>query len=126
MRFLNFPERCSATSQTPPFIAKALRLLTKKPNSNRIAAKNKEILPNVTKFKVGELSTFIKDREFLTPLEEARLVIEEIIIPKNKAVDLVPRTSDFRKQQHELISHYQLTGVTIGKGNNKRLRILPR
>jgi len=96
-------------------IAKALRLITNKPKSSPLLMENEKIKI------VNSIS-----REFLTPLEEARLAIEEIIIPKNKAVDLFPRTSITRKQQHELISHYQLTGITIGKGRNKRLRILPR
>jgi hypothetical protein len=47
------------------------------------------------------------------------------VIPQNIAVDLFPRTSQIRKQQHELISHYQLKGLTIGQNKNKRLRILP-
>ena len=65
-------------------------------------------------------------REFLTPLEEARLAIEEVVIPNSVAVDLFPRTSALRKQQHELIDHYQLKGITVGKEKNKRLRILPK
>ena len=95
-------------------IAKALRGLVKK------------TLPAPTK-KENITSEFVEllSREFLTPLEEARLIIEEIVIPQNIAVDLFPRTSQIRKQQHELISHYQLKGLTIGQNKNKRLRILP-
>lgn len=96
-------------------IAKALRLLAKKisifPISN---SKNERI-------RVADIIS----REFLTPLEEARLAIEEIIVPKNIVVDLFPRNHAIRKQQHELISHYQLKAITVGKDKNKRLRIFP-
>ena len=95
-------------------IAKVLRLLAKK-NSLPIV-EEKDFDTKITKIIV---------REFLTPLEEARLAIEELVIAKNIAVDLFPRPSLIRKQQHELISHYHLVGITVGKENNKRLRILP-
>ena len=38
----------------------------------------------------------------------------------------MPQTSRIRKQQHELITHYQLQGVTVGKNKSKRLRIFPQ
>ena len=96
-------------------IAKALRLLAKKSSMSLL----KET-PNNS--KVVEVIS----REFLTPLEEARLVIEEIVIPKNIAVDLSPRPSALRKQQHELIAHYQLKSFSVGNERTKRLRILPK
>ena len=68
----------------------------------------------------------IISREFLMPLEETRLTIEELVIAKKTVIDLFPRTSLIRKQQHELVSHYQLTGVSVGKGKNRRLRVFPR
>ena len=95
-------------------IAKALRLLAKK-NS----------LP-LTKDKLfNNKLTGVISREFLTPLEETRLAIEEIVMAKNVAIDLFPRSSSIRKQQHELIYHYHLVGVTVGLNTNKRLRIFP-
>ena len=63
-------------------------------------------------------------KEFLTPLEETRLAIEEVVIAKNISIDLFPRTSRIRKQQHELVSHYQLKAISVGKDENRRLRIL--
>ena len=95
-------------------IAKVLRLLAKKNSS-----------PVVKKKDFDTKITAIISREFLTPLEEARLAIEEIVITKNVAVDLFPRPNLIRKQQYELIHHYHLTGITVGKEKNKRLRILP-
>ncbi len=95
-------------------IAKALRLL----------AKRKELTPIKTNTNNKQLANLIS-QEFLTPLEETRLAIEEIVIAKNIPVDLVPRTSRIRKQQHELVTHYQLKGVSVGKEQNRRIRILP-
>ena len=93
-------------------IAKALRLLARK-TSTAIVKESQD----KTKF-AGIIS-----REFLTPLEETRLAIEEIVINNNIAVDLFPRPSLIRKQQHELITHYQLKGLTVGKEKNRRVRI---
>ena len=95
-------------------IAKALRILAKKN------------LPSLTKEKkIDTKITGTISREFLTPLEEARLAIEEIVIAKNIAIDLFPRSIAIRKQQHELVHHYHLNGITVGEKNNKRLRIFP-
>ena len=88
-------------------IAKALRLLAKK-NSIPI---------------VGEKNSI---RKLPKLLKETRLAIEEVVIAKNIAIDLFPRESAIRKQQHELIYHYDLKGLTVGTEKNKRLRIFPR
>jgi stage III sporulation protein AA len=96
-------------------LAKALRLLAKK-NSIDIL-KNKNGTDNLAK---------VINKEFLTPLEEVRLVIEEIVNFKNVAIDLFPRASETRKQQHELVSHYQLVAKTVGKEGQRRLRIFPK
>ena len=73
-----------------------------------------------------KITSNILSQEFLSPLEEVRLAIEEIVVPKKLAVDLFPQTSLLRKQQHEIIAHYQLDGITVGKNNNKRIRIFPK
>ena len=93
-------------------IAKALRLLAKK----------KSIIPTAQDTDTARLSKLIS-REFLTPLEEARLAIEEVVIPNNITIDLLPRNSELRKQQHELISHYRLKSFSVGKGKKRRIRI---
>ena len=72
------------------------------------------------------ITSDILSQEFLSPLEEVRLVIEEIVVPKKIAVDLFPQTSMLRKQQHEIVAHYQLDGITVGKSSSKRLRIFPK
>ena len=71
-------------------------------------------------------SSNILSQEFLSPLEEVRLAIEEIVVPKKITIDLFPQTSLIRKQQHEIIAHYQLDGTTVGTYNNKRIRIFPK
>jgi len=96
-------------------IAKALRMF----------AKNNSMTP-LKRARNNDKFAEIISREFLTPLEEARLVIEEIVIAKKAVIDLFPRTSLIRKQQHELIAHYQLTGVSVGEGKNRRLRVFPK
>ena len=95
-------------------IAKALRLL----------AKRKEVIPSKPTTNTKKFADLIS-QEFLTPLEETRLAIEEVVIAKNIPIDLIPRTSRIRKQQHELVTHYQLKGVSVGKEQNRRIRILP-
>jgi len=96
-------------------IAKALRLVAKKSSIPLIKNKNANIRFNS-----------IVQKEFLTPLEETRLAIEEIVISNNAVIDLFPQPNLIRKQQHELISNYHLVGLTVGKGQVKRLRIFPK
>ena len=80
--------------------------------------------PAIKKQNIRKTSRII-DKELLTPLEETRLSIEEIIIPNHKILDLLPRTSSVRKLQHDLIEHYQLNSSDVGNGLNKRVRIYP-
>ncbi|MCH9055179.1 R3H domain-containing nucleic acid-binding protein [Parathermosynechococcus lividus] len=61
----------------------------------------------------------------LEALEEARLAVEEIVLPKGQAVELLPRSANIRRMQHELIEHYQLTACSFGEEPNRRLRIYP-
>lgn len=96
-------------------IAKALRNLTKTtslPTKTNIKylSDNKKISKIITK-------------KLLTPLEETRLVIEEIIIPQKKTIELLPRSSSIRRLQHELVTHYNLRALSVGKEPQRRLRI---
>ncbi len=61
----------------------------------------------------------------LEALEEARLAVEQIVIPKGQPVELLPRSATVRKMQHELIEHYRLTSSSFGDEPNRRLRIYP-
>ncbi len=58
-------------------------------------------------------------------LEEARLAVEQIVIPNHQPVELLPRSSAVRKIQHELIEHYRLKSASFGDEPNRRLRIFP-
>jgi stage III sporulation protein SpoIIIAA len=94
-------------------ISKALRVIFK--NSQKLTELNSS----------KEVISRLISKGLLTPLEEARLVIEEIIIPRKLIVELFPRVESIRKLQHELISFYQLKGVSVGKDCNRRIRIYP-
>lgn len=58
-------------------------------------------------------------------LEETRLAVEQIVIPKSQPVELLPRSSVIRRMQHELVEHYQLRSESYGSEPNRRLRIFP-
>jgi hypothetical protein len=58
-------------------------------------------------------------------LEEARLAVEQIVIPKGQPVELLPRSGQVRKMQHELVEHYRLKSSSFGEEPNRRLRIYP-
>ena len=59
-------------------------------------------------------------------LEETRLAVEQIVIPKGQPVELLPRSSVIRRMQHELVEHYQLRSESYGSEPNRRLRIFPK
>ncbi|XP_077251157.1 P-loop containing nucleoside triphosphate hydrolases superfamily protein isoform X3 [Tasmannia lanceolata] len=56
---------------------------------------------------------------------EARLAIEQIVIPKGEPVELLPRSSHIMSLQMDLIQKYQLRSEKVGKGPDVRLHILP-
>ncbi len=58
-------------------------------------------------------------------LEEARLAVETIVLPKRQPVELLPRSSFIRRMQHELVEHYNLRSDSFGTEPNRRLRIYP-
>jgi stage III sporulation protein SpoIIIAA len=73
------------------------------------------------------LSLFTRngDNNELEALEEARLAVEQIVIPKGQPVELLPRSAQVRKMQHELVEHYRLKSSSFGDEPNRRLRIYP-
>ena len=74
-----------------------------------------------------DLSLFTRQGEDdeLEALEEARLAVEQIVIPKGQPVELLPRSAKIRKMQHELAEHYRLKSLSFGDEPNRRLRIFP-
>lgn len=75
----------------------------------------------------SDLSLFTRDGsdDEIEALEEARLAVEQIVIPKGQPVELLPRSADVRKMQHELVEHYHLKSRSFGEEPNRRLRIYP-
>ncbi len=65
------------------------------------------------------------DDDEIEALEETRLAVEQIVLPKGQPVELLPRTAKIRKMQHELIEHYRLKSSSFGDEPNRRLRIYP-
>jgi stage III sporulation protein SpoIIIAA len=63
--------------------------------------------------------------EELAALEEARLAVEQVVIPKQQPVELLPRSSWLRKLQHELVERYRLNSQSVGEEPDRRLRIYP-
>ncbi len=74
-----------------------------------------------------DLSIFAKGggEDEIEALEEARLAVEQIVVPKGQPVELLPRTPLVRKMQHELVEHYRLKSRSFGDEPNRRLRIYP-
>lgn len=77
--------------------------------------------------KTADLRLFTRgdNDDELEALEEARLAIEQIVLPKCQPVELLPRSPKVRGMQHELIEHYRLQSDSSGEEPNRRLRIYP-
>ncbi|XP_012575310.1 protein SEEDLING PLASTID DEVELOPMENT 1 isoform X3 [Cicer arietinum] len=68
----------------------------------------------------------IKDSEKADALEEARMAIEHVVIPKGEPVDLLPRSYQVVSLQLDLVRSYQLEARRIsGESDVYHLRILP-
>ncbi|GLT76333.1 hypothetical protein SLA2020_480020 [Shorea laevis] len=67
----------------------------------------------------------IKMSEKVDALEEARVAIEQVVIPKGEPVELLPRSSHIISLQMDLVKRYQLQSERIGKGLDGHLRIVP-
>ena len=76
---------------------------------------------------IADLSLFSSSGsdDEIEALEEARLAVEQIVIPKGQPVELLPRSPIVRKMQHELVEHYHLKSRSFGDEPNRRLRIYP-
>ena len=81
--------------------------------------------PNVPEATDLRLFTKAGNDDEIEALEEARLAVEQIVIPKGQPVELLPRSPKVRKMQHELIEHYRLQSDSFGEEPNRRLRIYP-
>ncbi|NJK37369.1 MAG: AAA family ATPase [Oscillatoriales cyanobacterium RM2_1_1] len=100
-------------SSSAPQVARALRRLLNMED------------PNTPEFPDLALFTHSGSSDELEALEEARLAVEQIVIPKGQPVELLPRSPKVRKMQHELVEHYRLKSNSFGEEPNRRLRIYP-
>ncbi len=75
----------------------------------------------------ADLNLFLRGEtdDEIEALEEARLAVEQIVIPKGQPVELLPRSASIRKMQHELVEHYRLKSRSFGDEPHRRLRIYP-
>ena len=81
--------------------------------------------PNVPEATDLRLFTQAGNDDEIEALEEARLAVEQIVIPQGQPVELLPRSAKVRKMQHELVEHYRLQSDSFGDEPNRRLRIYP-
>lgn len=72
-----------------------------------------------------EVEDTLKLSEKTDALEEARVAIEQVVIPKGEHVELLPRSSSIMSLQMDLVRKYQLRSEKIGKEQDIHLRILP-
>ena len=103
----------SVKASTIPQITRALRHMLDMDDPS---------MPEVTDLR---LFTQSGDEDEIEALEEARLAVEQIVIPKGQPVELLPRSPKVRKMQHELVEHYRLKSDSFGDEPNRRLRIYP-
>ncbi|MBE9059018.1 R3H domain-containing nucleic acid-binding protein [Sphaerospermopsis sp. LEGE 08334] len=81
--------------------------------------------PEITDDQELQLFLHSGSDDEMDALEEARLAVEQIVIPKGQPVELLPRSAQVRKMQHELVEHYRLKSHSFGEEPNRRLRIYP-
>ncbi|KVI10459.1 AAA+ ATPase domain-containing protein [Cynara cardunculus var. scolymus] len=76
-------------------------------------------------FEDIEDETQINESEKTDALEEVRIAIEQVVIPKGQPVELLPRPSSIMLLQKDLIHKYKLQAQQVGSEVDVRLRILP-
>ncbi|CAI9787720.1 unnamed protein product [Fraxinus pennsylvanica] len=103
----------------PIYVAKA----------NSLAQLTKAIQALLTDYADGydsfETEAKANEAEKIDALEEARVAIEQIVIPKGEPVDLLPRSSNIMLLQKDLIRKYKLKSERVGGEPDVRLRIIP-
>ncbi|MFO7629643.1 MAG: AAA family ATPase [Prochlorococcaceae cyanobacterium] len=58
-------------------------------------------------------------------MEECRLAVEQVVLPKGRPVELLPRSERVRALQAELVGRYRLRSAVFGEGSQRRLRVFP-
>nr|ARO91153.1 conserved hypothetical plastid protein [Flintiella sanguinaria] len=92
-------------------ITRILRFILKIRNYNKLREYEKEFV------------YFQDDHNELEALEETRLAIEKIVIPKKGVVELIPRQPLIRKIQYHFAQNYKLKVKQFGEEPYRRLRI---
>ncbi|XP_057984244.1 protein SEEDLING PLASTID DEVELOPMENT 1 [Malania oleifera] len=124
----------------------ALQARLKKNSGIQAAAKSHDIPIYVTKTSslvqiMKAVQSFVSDHadelkdpksedklnlsEKIDALEEARIAIEQAVIPKGEPVELLPRPPHLLSLQMDLIQKYQLHSEIIGRELDTRICILP-
>uniref|UniRef100_A0A0A9FG25 Uncharacterized protein n=1 Tax=Arundo donax TaxID=35708 RepID=A0A0A9FG25_ARUDO len=67
----------------------------------------------------------VRSSEETDALEEARLAIEQVVIPKGERVQLLPRPSSIISSQVDAIESFSLKCEVTGQEANASVRILP-
>nr|XP_023879782.1 uncharacterized protein ycf45 [Quercus suber] len=104
---------------TPIYVTKTSSLVHITKGIRALMADLKDVLKDFEPVDEMKLS------EKLDALEEARIAIEQVVIPKGESIELLPRPSNVMSLQMDLIQKYQLEAERIGTELDVRLRILP-
>ncbi|XP_050219556.1 protein SEEDLING PLASTID DEVELOPMENT 1 [Mercurialis annua] len=75
--------------------------------------------------KDSKLGDYANYSEKTDALEETRIAIEQVVIPKGEPVELLPRPSHIISLQMDLIQKYRLQAEKMGTAPDVRIRILP-
>ncbi|KAE8815813.1 hypothetical protein D1007_06643 [Hordeum vulgare] len=68
----------------------------------------------------------VRSSEETDALEEARLAVEQVVIPKGESMQLLPRPSTIISSQVNLVERFNLKWEVTGQEPNACLRILPQ
>ena len=109
------------TKEVPIHVVKSNTL----PQISRTLQRLLDLDPTTSEGMDLRMFTESTDQDEIEALEEARLAVEQIVIPKGQPVELLPRPAKVRRMQHELAEHYRLQSNSFGEEPNRRLRIYP-
>jgi hypothetical protein len=109
------------TKEVPIHVVKSNTL----PQISRTLQRLLDLDPTTSEGMDLRMFTESTNQDEIEALEEARLAVEQIVIPKGQPVELLPRPAKVRRMQHELAEHYHLKSNSFGEEPNRRLRIYP-
>jgi stage III sporulation protein SpoIIIAA len=109
------------TKEVPIHVVKSNTL----PQITRTLQRLLDLDPTTSETMDFQMLTENSNENEIEALEEARLAVEQIVIPKGQPVELLPRPAKVRRMQHELAEHYRLKSNSFGEEPNRRLRIYP-